>query len=44
MYNISLERQKFYASHDFKNLDKSDDVEVSYNLVVGIKIFFAVFI
>lgn len=25
MYNISLEREKFYASHDFKNLGRSDD-------------------
>lgn len=31
MYNISLERQKFYDNHDFKNMDKADDsgVEVS---------------
>ncbi|XP_050562572.1 tachykinin-like peptides receptor 86C isoform X2 [Spodoptera frugiperda] len=30
MYNISLERQKFYATHDFNQFSESRDVEVVY--------------
>ncbi|CAH0407520.1 unnamed protein product [Chilo suppressalis] len=30
MHNITLERQKFYASHDFKKSAESDAVEVVY--------------
>ncbi|KAL0832963.1 hypothetical protein ABMA28_001097 [Loxostege sticticalis] len=30
MHNITLERQKFYATHDFKNPTNSNDVEVVY--------------
>ncbi|KAJ8727696.1 hypothetical protein PYW07_001815 [Mythimna separata] len=30
MYNISLERQKFYATHDFNKYQEPKDVEVVY--------------